>query len=84
VTKIAAPSGKPASSPEAEARTPSKPVTAAKPAPDRGVVELELGRRLLGELDTWARENGNLTRSAAAKRLIARGMGRSSSLMRSS
>jgi len=84
VRETSAPSGKPASPPEAEPRTPSSPAAAAKPAPDRGVVELELGRRLLGELDTWARENGNLTRSAAAKRLIARGMGRSSSLMRSS
>lgn len=38
----------------------------------------------LAGLDEWARHNGSLTRPEAARRLIARGLGSTSKMMRGS
>ena len=68
-----------------------KPGRSLKPAENppgasakANVIEVTLGSCQLRELNAWAHDNGILARSEAAKRLIAEGMGKTSTLMRSS
>lgn len=57
----------------------TKPVTASTLPVAVAMLPVELA-----EMDLWAWNNGKLSRPEAARRLIVRGMGQTSTLMRAS